>query len=75
MLVGGSRIDNIKPPIHEKQLKFCYFWKLAGSHRYHCWRGGVTGPHPTRSTSGGVRVVRGCRGAGVQRGGTAAEDF
>ena len=22
-------------------------------------RGGVTGPHPTRSTSGGVRVVRG----------------
>ena len=24
-------IDNIKPPIHEKQLKFCYFWILAGS--------------------------------------------
>jgi len=41
-----QRIDNIKPPIHETQLKFCYFWKLAGSHRSHGWKGGL--PSRTR---------------------------
>ena len=41
-----QRIDKIKPPIHEKQLKFCYFWNLAGSHRSHCWKGGL--PSRTR---------------------------
>jgi len=39
--------------------------------------GGVTVPHPTRSTPGRVQITRGGRGAGVQRGGggNAAEDF
>ena len=69
-----QRIDNIKPPIHEKQLKFCYFWKLAGSHRSHCWKGGLPSRTRLAALQGGVRVARGDRGAGLQLGGDAVED-
>ena len=55
--------------------KFCYFWKLAGSHRVQCLEGGGTVPHPTRSIPGGVRITRGVRGAGVQLGGDAGRMF
>ena len=62
-------IDNIKQPIHEKQLKFCYFWKLAGSHRSHGLKGGATFRARLAALQGGVRVKRGDRGAGLQWGG------
>ena len=39
-LVVDSVFCKVKQLVHEKQLKFCYFWKLAGSHRSHCWKGG-----------------------------------
>ena len=69
-----QHIDNIKQPIHEKHLKFCYFWKLAGSHRSHCWKG-VQRSVPDSQLSRGVSASRG--GLGEQafsEGGNAAED-
>jgi len=60
-----------------KTIEILLFFEISWIASFSLLEGGgeVTGPHPTRSTSGGVRVVRGYRGAGVQRGGNAAEDF
>ena len=67
-------IDNIKPLIHEKQLKFCYFWILAGSVLM-LEGGAINVPHPTRSTRGGCSSHVGGVGEQVCSGGNAVEDF
>jgi len=55
------------------RLKFCYFWKLAGSHRSRFWKG-VLRPAPSSYTPRGVSITRGDQGAGLQWGGDAGED-
>ena len=73
LLLPVQRIDNIKPPIHEKQ-KFCYF-EISWFASFSLLEGGFTVPHPTRSTLGGCpHREKGVRGAGVQLGGDAGED-
>jgi len=68
-----QRIDNIKPPIHEKQFEILLFLEISLFASRDAGRG-VTVSHLTRSTPEGVQITRGDRGAGEQRGGDAVED-
>jgi len=58
-------------------MKFCYFLKLISWFASFSMllEGGCNVPRMTRSTPGGFCVTRGDRGAGVQLGGDAVEDF
>ena len=66
-------IDNIKPPINEKQLKFCYFgnWLVRTGVDVGTWKGVETANAQLAVLQGGVfRSREGARGAGGQcRGG------
>ena len=47
-----QRIDNIKPPIHEKQFEILLFLEEAGSHRSRCWKGGYRSAADSRHSRG-----------------------
>ena len=47
---------------------FCYFWKLAGSHRSRCWRRVQSFSHDSQQGRGVVRVARGIGEQGCSGG-------